>query len=49
MAYATTRPTRRQPVDRLKIDQSFIADLATDPLAHNLRLGVIAEGVENAE
>jgi len=48
------------PVDKLKIDQSFIRDLNTDvgdaaivtsiiTLAHNLDLTVIAEGVENAE
>ncbi len=51
---------KRLPVDKLKIDQSFIKDLTTDPgdaaivtsmitLAHNLDLTVVAEGVENAE
>ncbi len=51
---------KRLPVDKLKIDQSFIRDLNTDAgdaaivtsiitLAHNLDLTVVAEGVENAE
>ena len=50
----------RFPVDILKIDMSFIRDLATDPdsasivtgiiaLAHNMNLKTIAEGVETAE
>lgn len=48
---------RRLPIDHLKIDQSFVRNLITDPedaavclaiigLAHNLRMTVIAEGVE---
>jgi diguanylate cyclase (GGDEF)-like protein len=48
------------PIDALKIDKSFVNDATTDPddaslvmaiitLAHNLRLKVIAEGVETEE
>jgi EAL domain-containing protein (putative c-di-GMP-specific phosphodiesterase class I)/CheY-like chemotaxis protein len=50
---------RELPIDHLKIDQSFVRNLTTVPddaaicrsiidLAHNLRLTVIAEGVETA-
>jgi diguanylate cyclase (GGDEF)-like protein len=51
---------RRLPIDVVKIDRSFVCDLTTDPndaaiastivaMAHNLKLKVIAEGVETEE
>jgi diguanylate cyclase (GGDEF)-like protein len=58
--YSSMSYLRRFPIDKLKIDQSFIKDLmsraddvsivqAIISLAHSLRLKVIAEGVETSE
>jgi diguanylate cyclase (GGDEF)-like protein/PAS domain S-box-containing protein len=56
--FSSLSSLRRLPLDRLKIDQSFVARVLTDPseaaiaktivaMAGSLNMGVIAEGVEN--
>jgi diguanylate cyclase (GGDEF)-like protein len=58
--YSSLSYLRRYPVDRIKIDQSFIRDMVVHTgsaalvrsilaMAHNLGLETIAEGVETAE
>jgi EAL domain-containing protein (putative c-di-GMP-specific phosphodiesterase class I) len=58
--YSSLSYLRQFPVDIIKIDQSFIADLGHDrtsqkivtaiiDLAHSLEMTVVAEGVETAE
>jgi diguanylate cyclase len=58
--YSSMSYLRRFPIDKLKIDRSFIANVMTSAddasivraiisLAHGLRLKVVAEGVESAD
>jgi len=56
--YSSLRYLQQLPVDAIKIDQSFVACMVEDEdsaiivrstieLGHNLKLGIVAEGVEN--
>jgi diguanylate cyclase (GGDEF)-like protein len=56
--YSSMAYLKLLPVDELKIDRSFVRDMATDPknrmlvqsaidLGHNLGLAVVAEGIED--
>src|SRR5574343_513572 len=58
--YSSLSYLRRFPVDVLKVDYSFVRDIATDDdcaelirgvinMAHGLRLKTVAEGVEHPE
>ncbi len=58
--YSSLAYLKRLPVDEIKIDKSFVMDMADDAsdavivrstidLAHNMGLSVVAEGIESRE
>lgn len=58
--YSSWSYLKRFPVDRLQVDRSFVQDIVTDSddativrtiiaLGHNLRLTLVAEGVETQQ
>jgi EAL domain-containing protein (putative c-di-GMP-specific phosphodiesterase class I) len=58
--YSSLSSLRRFPIERVKIDRSFVGDITADPddatlttailsMAHSLNLRVVAEGVETLE